>query len=154
MQKKLVLVYEELPREMLSAEERALLYQAEAAAGQAYAPYSGFPVGAAALLSDGRTFTGNNQENVALPSGTCAERSLLFYLGAQQLIPTVRMLAVYAPKSEGPVMPCGACRQVLYEYQQMCVQPWMLIFAGASERVYRFTGVNNLLPFAFVWRPS
>lgn len=153
MRHTLILTYEELSRGALSVQEQALLHEAEMAAGQAYAPYSGFPVGAAALLSDGRTFIGNNQENAALPSGICAERSLLFHLGAQRLIPAVNTIAVYAPKSEVPVMPCGACRQVLHEYQQMCAKPWVLIFAGASDRVYRFIGVENLLPFAFIWRP-
>jgi len=148
------LVYEELAWEELSPADRALVEAARDAAHQAYAPYSGFPVGAAARLRDARLFTGNNQENAAFPSGLCAERVLLFYLGSQQLLPHVEALAVFAPHSPTPVMPCGACRQVLHEYQRLSQTPWVYIFAGAAPFVYRFVGIDNLLPFAFVWKPS
>lgn len=154
MQRRVHLVYEELGWEELSPADRALVEAARAAAGQAYAPYSGFPVGAAARLRDGRLFTGNNQENAAFPSGLCAERVLLFYLGSQQLLPQVEALAVFAPHSPTPVMPCGACRQVLHEYEQLSQTSWTYIFAGAPPTVYRFIGMENLLPFAFVWKPS
>ncbi|MCS7152995.1 MAG: cytidine deaminase [Bacteroidia bacterium] len=145
--------YEKLLWAELSAEERELVELARKSAERAYAPYSNFPVGAAARLTDGRTFTGNNQENAALPSGLCAERTLLFYLGSQNLIANIEMLAVFAPKSPEPVMPCGSCRQVMYEYEHEAQREWILIFAGAAEYVYRFVGVKHLLPFAFVWRP-
>lgn len=154
MQHQLILAYEEIARTDLLPEEKALLAAAEAAARQAYAPYSGFPVGAAARTTDKRLWASNNQENAAYPSGLCAERTLLFYLGSQQLIPAVEALAVYAPHSPGPVMPCGACRQVMYEYEQLGNQPWLLIFAGATSVVYRIRGVPTLLPLAFVWKPS
>lgn len=154
MPHQLVLVYEEVTREELPAEEKALLEAAELAAGRAYAPYSRFPVGAAARTTDKRIWTGNNQENAAYPSGLCAERTLLFYLGSQQLISAVEAIAVYAPHSSGPVMPCGACRQVMYEYEQLCGRPWLLIFAGAAPVVYRIRGVHTLLPLAFVWKPA
>ena len=148
------MTYEELSWAELAPNEAELLKAAEAAAQKAYAPYSDFPVGAAARLAAGEIYTANNQENAAYPSGLCAERVLLFYLGAQGLVPQIQALAVYAPKLSHPVMPCGACRQVLHEYQQMSQNPWTLIFAGNSERVYRFIGVELLLPFAFVWRPA
>lgn len=154
MERKWSVSYEELTWAQLSPAEAALLTAAQAAAEKAYAPYSGFPVGAAARLLTGETYTANNQENLAYPSGLCAERVLVFYLGAQGLIPQVEALAVYAPKLPHPVMPCGACRQVLHEYQQMSLRPWTLIFAGRSPIVYRFEGVESLLPFAFVWRPA
>ncbi|MDW8015876.1 MAG: cytidine deaminase [Bacteroidia bacterium] len=152
MHYRLELSYESMAVGDLSPEERDLLKKAQEAAEYAYAPYSGFPVGAAARLSDGRLLSGNNQENSAYPSGLCAERTLLFYLGSQRLIPLVQMIAVYAPLSEDPVMPCGACRQVMYEYERLGSIRWTLIFAGASGRVYRFMGMETLLPFAFVWR--
>lgn len=146
--------YEELSWAELSPGEAELLKAAEAAAQKAYAPYSGFPVGAAARLIAGEIYTANNQENAAYPSGLCAERVLLFYLGAQGLVPQIQALAVCAPKLPHPVMPCGACRQVLHEYQEISQKRWTLIFAGNSQRVYRFIGVELLLPFAFVWRPA
>lgn len=153
MKRILSITYEELTAEELLPEEYNLLQAAKEAARQAYAPYSHFPVGAAVRLRDGCIFTGNNQENAAYPSGLCAERTVLFYVGSQGLISEVEMLAVYAPKLHAPVMPCGACRQVMYEYEKLAKSPWTLIFAGASEHIYRLSGVENLLPFAFVWRP-
>ncbi len=154
MRHELRIVYEELLPEELEEEDKRLLKAAKAAAAHAYAPYSGFPVGAAVRLTDGRIFTGNNQENAAFPSGLCAERTVLFYVGSQALMTEIDALAVFAPKSPTPVMPCGACRQVMHEYQSHAHRPWVLIFAGASKTVYRFIGVENLLPFAFLWRPS
>ncbi|MCX8113028.1 MAG: cytidine deaminase [Bacteroidia bacterium] len=151
----LILSYDKLTLSELEEGEQMLVQSAKEAASGAYAPYSKFGVGAAIRLRDGRLFTGNNQENAAYPSGLCAERTLLFYLGAQKLVPHIQALAVFAPRSEGPVMPCGACRQVMYEYESLAQRPWILIFAGGeTDLVYRFVGVDNLLPFAFLWRPS
>lgn len=154
MQQVWSVTYEALTWTDLSSEMQEVVKAARHAAEKAYAPYSGFPVGAAVRLHDGRIFTGNNQENAAYPSGLCAERTLAFYLGSQHLIQEVELLAVYAPLSEGPVMPCGACRQVLHEYEHLCGRPWVCIFAGASPTLYRFIGIQNLLPFAFVWKRS
>lgn len=154
MERRVHLIYEELSWEELSPADSALVEAARTAASQAYAPYSGFPVGAAVRLRDGRLFTANNQENAAFPSGLCAERVLLFYLGSQGLLPQVQALAVLAPHSPAPVMPCGACRQVLHEYERLGQTSWVYIFAGAAPLVYRFSGIENLLPFAFVWKPS
>ncbi len=145
--------YEIVSREGLSPLERALLAQAEAAAERAYAPYSGFPVGAAIRLNDGSIYTGNNQENLAYPSGLCAERVVLFQVGALKKAAEIEALAVYAPKVE-VAFPCGACRQVMLEYEQMGETPWTLIFAGAAASVYRMKGVSLLLPFHFVWKRS
>jgi cytidine deaminase len=146
--------YEVLPWEALPPEEQALLEQAQAAAQRAYAPYSGFAVGAAVRLRDGSIFTGNNQENLAYPSGLCAERVVLFQVGAMGKAPQIEALAVYAPKAAEAAFPCGACRQVMLEYEQMNHQPWTLIFAGAAAHVYRMKGVSLLLPLAFVWKRS
>lgn len=66
----------------LSPNHQELISQAIAAAEQSYSPYSQFPVGAAVLLEDGQIFRGSNQENLSFPAGTCAERSVLHYIGA------------------------------------------------------------------------
>ncbi|MCS7188661.1 MAG: cytidine deaminase [Bacteroidia bacterium] len=146
--------YEELGWDELSERERLTLRAAVETAKQAYAPYSNFPVGAAAYLRKGDIWIGNNQENAAYPSGLCAERTLLFSLGAHNLVTEIEIVAVYASASLLPIMPCGACRQVMYEYQQRSENPWTLIFAGAADFVYRMKGVESLLPLAFVWRRS
>ena len=67
----------------LNSEEIELIEDAKIALDSAYSPYSGFSVGASVLLNDGKKIRGNNQENVAYPSGLCAERVALFYVGAQ-----------------------------------------------------------------------
>ena len=75
---------------------KKLIIEAKLAAEKAYAPYSGFHVGAAVLLSDGKIVTGNNQENAAYPSGLCAERVAMFYANAQYPEASVEAIAVAA----------------------------------------------------------
>jgi cytidine deaminase len=81
---------------------------------QAYAPYSGFQVGAAVFTEDGRTFTGANVENASYGLSMCAERTAMFHAAAQGAR-RVAAVAVSASNDE-PTWPCGACRQVLYEF--------------------------------------
>ncbi len=91
--------------------DRELFEEAEAAAAGAYAPYSGFHVGAAALLRDGRVVTGVNVENASYPLGSCAERSALSAAVSAGAKPgDVEALAVTAS-------PCGGCRQWLAEFR-------------------------------------
>ena len=75
--------YKTLDRSELSSKDLQLEERALEAAQKAYAPYSRFHVGAAVLLANGEIVTGSNQENAAYPSGTCAERTALFWAGAQ-----------------------------------------------------------------------
>jgi cytidine deaminase len=90
--------------------DRELLDQAEAAAAGAYAPYSGFNVGAAALLRDGRVVTGVNVENAAYPLGICAERSVISAAVSAGAAPGgIEAIAVTAS-------PCGGCRQWMAEF--------------------------------------
>jgi cytidine deaminase len=92
-----------------------LLQAAREAAERAYAPYSAFPVGAAALTADGQVVTGCNVENASYGLTVCAERVATFAAvaaGHREL----RAVAVFAPKVRG-VTPCGACRQVLNEFK-------------------------------------
>lgn len=138
----------------LPGDEQALLEAALAATDGAYAPFSDFFVGAAVALRDGQVLTGNNQENASFPAGTCAERSVLFYLGSQQRGADIRKMAVRARSLRkaiiAPVMPCGVCRQVMLEYERMAGQDFIVLCQGAEGRIIRFTGVGrSLLPFAF-----
>lgn len=126
---------------------------ARAATAHAYAPYSGFHVGAALLLADGQIFPGTNQENAAYPSGLCAERTALFGLAASQpgAPPIVGMAVAGRPANGefGPAMPCGACRQVMVEYEVRQGQPIPLLLPGPTGQIYRFASVGDLLPFHF-----
>ncbi|GAA2085732.1 cytidine deaminase [Actinomadura alba] len=101
----------------------ALRAAARAAMRRAYAPYSGFPVGAAALVDDGRVVTGCNVENASYGLGLCAECSLVSDLhGAGKAAVDAgggrpRLVALSVVKGDGaPVMPCGRCRQLLWEH--------------------------------------
>jgi cytidine deaminase len=92
----------------------ALREAAVAAAGAAYAPYSRLHVGAAALCDDGRMVTGCNVENASYGLGLCAETTLA---GQLRLTGGGRLVAVACRSGTGELlMPCGRCRQVLYEF--------------------------------------
>lgn len=137
----------------LSPAEARTWRAARDATAHAYAPYSGFHVGAALLLADGRIFPGTNQENAAFPSGLCAERTALFGLAASQpgAAPIVGMAVAARPAGGefGPGMPCGACRQVMIEYEARQGQPIPLLLPGPDGQIYRFASVGDLLPFHF-----
>ena len=145
-----VKVYEE--RDELKDDDRLLIDRAKAAARSAYAPYSGFHVGAAVLLANGEVITGNNQENAAYPSGLCAERVALFYAKSKYPDVAVRKLAVTAMKDgevvETPAAPCGACRQVFIEYEEKQNEPLSVLLAGRKTTI-EFNSSFDLLPLAF-----
>lgn len=137
----------------LSKEDAALLQAAREATGVAYAPYSRFFVGAAALLANGEMIKGTNQENASYPVGICAERVLLGT--AATLYPDVPVVAMAvsfntaAEKSNHPISPCGMCRQSLLEYETRFHQPIRLIMAGMEGKVQVVESARQLLPFAF-----
>ncbi len=137
----------------LSCEDYALMQRAIGATEGAYAPYSGFCVGAALRLKDGAVIVGSNQENVAYPSGLCAERTAIFAASAQY--PQCRdyeALAIVGRNAEGclcEASPCGACRQVLSEYEHVQNHPLRVICYLEGGRVRVFLSVKNLLPFSF-----
>ena len=123
-----------------------------AATETAYAPYSNFHVGAAVLLADGTVLTGSNQENVAYPSGMCAERTALFSASAQKPDQAVTALAVVGRDGTGQLTdasPCGACRQVLSEYETRYDRQVTVYMYLTGGRIRRVEGVKNLLPFLF-----
>jgi cytidine deaminase len=139
--------------EELPEAERALMARAREATNTAYAPYSGFLVGAALLLEDGSIHTGNNQENAAYPSGLCAERTALFGLRCHLPDTCVTMVAVTARRRADthylPVTPCGSCRQVMAEYENRQGKPIQLLMQAPDGRYFRFFSIKDLLPFQF-----
>ena len=137
----------------LTDEDLNLLEKARGAINSAYAPYSAYHVGAAVLLENGMIFTGNNQENVAYPSGICAERVALFYASSQYPDVPVKAMAVSA-KAKGftvhsPVTPCGSCRQVMAESEGRFQNRLRLIMRGENGKINVIEGVSNLLPLMF-----
>ena len=136
----------------LNEEDRKLIDSAKDATRRSYAPYSKFSVGAAALLANGETVTGTNQENAAYPSGLCAERTTLFYANSQYPDQAVKTLAIAARTEndflDSPIPPCGACRQVILETEKRYNQPIRILLYG-KENIYLIEGIESLLPLSF-----
>lgn len=137
----------------LSESDAALLDKAREVTKQAYAPYSKFNVGAAALLRNGEIITGTNQENASYPVGICAERVLLGTVGNLYPGEPVKTLAISYEsvnvKSDHPISPCGMCRQAIHEYELRTESPIRLILSGQQGNVYIIDDASQLLPFAF-----
>ena len=136
----------------LPVNDQNLLLEARRITGQAYAPYSGFHVGAAVLLENGLIVSGNNQENSAYPSGLCAERVALFYANANYPDSGVQTIAISAAKRgvlvNEPVKPCGSCRQALAETEVRFNTPIRIILDG-QDGILVLNGVESLLPLSF-----
>ena len=127
-----------------SAEETQvrMVAAARSAAENAYAPYSGFRVGAAVLAEDSRIFTGCNVENASYGLTLCAERNAV----AQAIAHGsrgIRAVVVYTP-TDAPTPPCGACRQVLVE---LAPHAEVICVCDGSERLV--TTASELLPSSF-----
>ena len=139
--------------ESLQTIDISVVNKAFEAMEKAYAPYSKFKVGAALLLEDGQIIQGNNQENIAYPSGLCAERVALFHAGAQFPGIAVHLICIVAkgdlmPKSQ-LLSPCGACRQVMLESENRQNKPIRIILVNQDNRTMCIDSVQNLLPFGF-----
>lgn len=138
----------------LSSDDRELIERAREVGKHAYAPYSAFHVGAALRLENGSIHVGSNQENVAYPSGLCAERVALFHVGAiHPDIPVVAMAVVCSSTQfavEQPLSPCGSCRQVIAETERRYGKAIRILLAGERGPVYAVSGIKELLPLSFV----
>lgn len=145
-------VYEDLAE--LPEMAQLLMTRAHEAARNAYAPYSHFKVGAAVLLDDGTIVLGSNIENVAYPSGLCAERVAMFAAQAQHPGVAIVALAVTAHSDKDlvaePVSPCGSCRQVMAEVEKVSGRALTIYSQGEEGPVFQFDGVEKLLPFIFI----
>ena len=126
----------------LDHETRALRERAMAAMDRAYAPYSGFHVGAALLGSDGSITEACNVENAAFPAGTCAERAALSAAVARG-VRTFRVIAI-ATSAEDPTPPCGMCRQALVEFS-----PELEVVSFTRNGKEVRWHLSDLLPHAF-----
>lgn len=151
--KEIKIAYQEFDAiDELEAKDRELAQAAVEATAQAYAPYSKFNVGAAVLFEDGVIVKGANQENAAYPSGLCAERTALFYASASRPDMAMVAIAIAAGQNghlcETPATPCGACRQVMAQYQLKSGLPMRVLLVGA-HKIWRFEKVDDLLPLIF-----
>lgn len=120
---------------------------------KAYAIYSGFNVGASALLENGEIMTANNQENMALPSSLCAERVLLYYCRSHFPDVVIKKMAVSVRATQAiikePITPCGACRQVMVEYERNQNSDIPIFLKGEVGEIYELDSISDLLPLAF-----
>jgi cytidine deaminase len=129
--------------QLTSAERALLLERAKSVLKQAHAPYSRFHVGAAILTATGNIYTGCNVENASYGLTNCAERTAIFSAAtAEGPGMSLRALAVWTDP-EGPCSPCGACRQVIFEFGRHA----LVLFQGKNgiEEVR----ACDLLPYGF-----
>jgi cytidine deaminase len=123
---------------------RALIESARAVRDAAYAPYSGFQVGAAVMSESGQIYVGCNVENASYGATLCAERSAIAQMvaaGEKRLT----MVAVYVDADE-PAMPCGICRQVIAEFGRE------VAIVSSTPKINKHTTIERLLPDAFVFK--
>lgn len=137
----------------LPVAEKQLLKAARTCTKNAYAPYSNFKVGAAAILKNGTIITGVNQENASYPTGICAERTLLSAVGNLHPKNPITILAISyqnATKTANkPISPCGICRQSLLEYSLRYGINIKVILSGQTGDIYIFNDAKCLLPLQF-----
>lgn len=125
-------------------ERDKLLQAAREALQHSYARYSNFRVGAAVLTDKGEVFTGCNVENASYGLTNCAERSAIFTAVQQTKAPRLSIRAVAVVTADDvPCSPCGACRQVIFEFGENAV----VIFKG--KQGYQEMSIADLLPESF-----
>jgi cytidine deaminase len=136
----------------LSDDQKTVVESASEAISTSFSPYSKFKVGSALLLANGKIIKGSNQENIAYPSGICAERAALFAYGSSGVKDKISKLAVVAQHhgDSGWAIgaPCGACRQVMLEYESMQQDPFEVIF-HYDDKFIVASSARDLLPFHF-----
>lgn len=137
----------------LDKADAALLEKARAFTSTAYAPYSNFQVGAVALLANGETVNGSNQENASYPVGLCAERVLISAISSLYPNTAINAMAIsyhnLNGESKHPISPCGICRQSLLEYESRLKHPIRLIMSGLEGKVFVIPNASMLLPLSF-----
>lgn len=128
---------------MVKVSEETLRTVADDMLDMAYVPYSYFPVGAALLTKNGEVYSGCNIENASYPLSNCAERTAMFKAISEGEKSFEKL--VVTGNTEGPISPCGACRQVLVEF----CEPDMPVVLTNKKGDTLNTTVAELLPGAF-----
>ncbi len=137
------------PSGLSEAQTTSLRVAAEAAAANAYAPYSKFRVGAALLLESGETISGCNVENASFGLTSCAERNAIFSAVSQHG-PGIKVRAVaVANLNNAASMPCGACRQVLAEFGGPGAWVFFPDVNASGKLLPSGAPLSTLLPFTF-----
>jgi cytidine deaminase len=141
-----VLEYFDLP-----AEDQHLIAEAIKATQFSYAPYSSFYVGTALLLEDSKVIFGANQENASYPLCICSERVALYSKSMQYPEKNILKMAVTARKGEQivPATCCGACRQVMVEYEKRQNSAFEVIMQISPQKWLKSKSADDLIPFQF-----
>ncbi|MBR1770339.1 MAG: cytidine deaminase [Bacteroidales bacterium] len=149
--KHLDIEYKILQTSELSEEDAELMQKALEVLNNSYSPYSHFKVGCAVRCKSNKIYTSCNQENIAYPSGLCAERSALFSLGGKKEEPTALFIAAKDGNNEiSTAYPCGACRQVMAEFEKnISHQNLRVMILRKDLSVISFDKTEDLLPFGF-----
>lgn len=139
--------------EDLDNESKYLVHKAKEATAHSYSPYSKFQVGAALILEDGTVVAGSNQENASYPLCMCAERVALYAAASQHPRKKIDKIAVVAHKRNhkelSAATSCGACAQVMLEFEERQKKPIQVILFGPKGKWVKCSHVGCLLPFAF-----
>ena len=148
MTNKINISYEHCSIEELSPAEQEVVQAAFGTTSKAYAPFSGFKVGAAIRLRSGKILTAANCESEVFPSGLCAERSLLYSYATNHADDVIELMAIASDPSERECYPCGACRQVMLDAERRQQSPIRIIMAGGGTASV-VESAEVLLPFTF-----
>lgn len=138
--------------EELSAEDYELVVAAKEATLTSYSPYSHFQVGAALRLESGEIVRGSNQENASYPVACCAERTALFWTGANRPGEVIKAIAIAAQTNghftHDATGPCGVCRQALIEVEHKQREDMRLLLYSETG-VHIVDSVKDIVPFSF-----
>lgn len=149
MEKTLAITYHHFDSlESLPKADKELIEAARKATEKAFAPYSEFRVGAAALLRSGEVVSAANCESEVYPSGMCAERVLLYHLQINHADDPIVAFAIASVPAERECYPCGSCRQTLLDAQKRQQSPIRIIMSSAESATV-VDSAEELLPFSF-----
>lgn len=149
MEKTLAITYHHFDSlESLPKADWELVQAARKATEKAFAPYSDFRVGAAALLRSGEVVSAANCESEVYPSGLCAERVLLYHLQINHADDPIVAFAIASAPAERECYPCGSCRQTLLDAQKRQQSPIRIIMSSAESATV-VDSAEELLPFSF-----
>ena len=139
--------------EELDSESKYLIHKAKEATAHSYAPYSKFCVGAALILEDDTIVVGANQENASYPLCMCAERVALYAAALQHPDKRIVKMAIIAHKKNHkeltPAASCGACRQVMLEYEHRQKAVIQIVLLAKPDEWVKCSSAASLLPFGF-----
>ena len=137
----------------LTTMDQKLIHAAKEFLTLSYAPYSNFHVSAAIILENGEIISGANQENSSYPLCLCAERVALHHAAMRFPRMKIQTMAIMAKNEHrddlGPIPPCGACRQVISEYEHIHENPIRLLLKGDLDEIWEIKSVHEILPLGF-----